>query len=181
MNCDEFRRYWLDREPVGETGSTQTNAHLTKHREDCASCQTWLRQERDLDRVLGPALIVAPPPDLAFRLAQIPLAASAPGMTTNHVPPLGLFLEAAFLVMVGLGAIGLSAAADSALLALAIDRLGGILQAIPLVFNAPLVSYAESFVVTMVEAVATLILVALGLLQVRPFAASVPQRESALE
>jgi len=145
----------------------------------CPSCQAWQRQERAVDQMLSMALLVAPPPDLARRLAQIPLAAPAPGMTTNGVPQVGLFLEAAFLIMVGLGAIGLGAAADSALLALAIDRLGGVLQAVPLVFNAPLVSSAESFVFTMVEAVATLILVALGLLQARPFATSVPRREAA--
>jgi hypothetical protein len=68
--------------------------------------------------------------------------------------------------MIGLGAIGLSAAADSALLGLAIDRLGAILQTLPLVFNGPLISYAESLAFAMVEAMATLILLGLGLLRV---------------
>jgi hypothetical protein len=166
VTCDEFRRRWLDHEPDGKTESTQLSVDLAVHRDGCRECRSWLRQERALDQALGMALIVAPPPDLVRQLAQIPLAAGAPGTAADGVRPLGLFLEAAFLIMVGLGAIGLSAAADSALLGLAIDQLGGFLQALPLVVNPPLVSYAESVAFTLVEAMATLILLALGLLRV---------------
>lgn len=154
MNCDEFRRQWLD----GERG---------EHHDGCPACAAWEERQQALDGALTSALLVAPPADLSARLSEIPAMVARPAAETAGQD----FLELAFLVVAALGAIGLSGAAVALVLSLVWPIAADALQVIPLILDSPLIGYYQSVASTLLEALATLVLVALVILQMRPGAA----------
>lgn len=175
MNCAEYRERWLDGQFAGgDADPRDLTESLAQHRVACSSCTAWDERQRTLDLALGAALVVDPPADLAVRLAQIPalspVAALPPVQeaTARGSGVLGTVLEFVFLVAVGLSVIGLGGVAVSDLVDVVAARLGDVLEAVSLLVASPLIPYVQSLALTMVEALATLILVALGVLQVNP-------------
>lgn len=185
MTCDEFRRRWLDSLPRPATrrhrewatsesyGSADLDTPTRSfglgqepegdwfhHRASCLSCKAWVQAQYALDEVLANALLVVPPPGLVARLAQIP-AMAAP---SEAVTPVQRLLELAFFVVVALGTIGVSGAVGGLIWPVATDAL----QALPVLLASPLISYAQNVASTLLEALATLTLIALIILQVRP-------------
>lgn len=134
------------------------------HRASCSACAAWEQSQHALDEVLANALLVVPPPDLVARLAQIPAMAARSEAAT----PVQRLLELAFLVVVALGAIGVSGAAGTLVGGMLWPVAADALQALPVVLGSPLISYAQNVASTLLEALATLTLIALILLQVRP-------------
>jgi hypothetical protein len=183
MTCDEFRDERAEREPTEPGwGDDPRSLALVAHRAGCPACARWEGEARALDAALGAALVVSVPFDLAARLAELPgRTAVAPVRRSAGRPRLGtVVVEAAIFLALGLGLLGLGAALFGWLLAPALAQVGGLLQALPLLLATPLVAYFQSLVITMVEALATLILLALGLLQIQPalFADRSPNRHA---
>lgn len=165
MNCEEFRRSWLDREPTGEDRLDPLGA---AHRSGCVACQSWLKNAGALDRVLVGALVVAPPPDLVALLAEIPAQAVLPRAALAARPAWEFLVEALLLIVVGLGAIGFGVDLYAPMLPTVLDRLTALVQAIPLVLSSPVVGYLQGLAVTMTEALATLLLLVMGLYRLSP-------------
>jgi hypothetical protein len=170
MTCEEYRERWLDRQPRADDRAGDRDAATHRHAATCLACQTWQQREEALDEIFQPAFLVAPPPELSARLAQLPNARLAPTpVPARSWASVGLaasLFEVAFLVLIGLGITGL--AGNLALLPGSIlELVGNVLQAVPLVLNSPLLAYAQSAAITLTEVLATLLIVALGLLQVR--------------
>jgi hypothetical protein len=191
VTCDEYRRRWLDTSPRpatrrhaewvtrgkgdaegGGSGlygrpfatSEETDDGWMLHSASCSACAAWEQSQRALDEVLANALLLAPPPELVARLARIPALAGQ----SNAVNPIQRLLELAFLVVVALGTIGVSGAVGTLVGGMIWPVLTDVLQALPVLLASPLISYAESVASTMLEALATLTLIALILLQLRP-------------
>lgn len=174
MNCEEFRRTWLDQEPTEEDTLDPRSA---AHRSGCAACQSWLKSTGALDRVLVGALVVAPPLDLAARLAELPAQAALPRAT---VPPRSAWeylIETLLLIVVGLGAIGVGIDLYAPLLPTVVDRLSALAQALPLVFSSPVVGYLQGLAFTTIEAMATLLLLVMGLYRLGPISGQWAQTE----
>jgi hypothetical protein len=169
VTCDDFRNYWLAREPGERGGTADPLAALDPgpraHCDSCAACQAWLAAARALDRALGAALVVVPPPEVAALLARIPFSVGAPA---RRLSPFDVVTDLIFLLVLALGAVGLSGVTDGALFAAALDRAGDVLQALPLLLDLPFLAYVQGIAVTAVEALATLILVGLAILQLGP-------------
>lgn len=165
MSCDEYRRWWVDLDPAAEGNP---GSSLANHPAECAACRAWLEAEDALDRVLEAALVIAPPPDLSARLARLPAqidpASGAPvvGGAWEYV------VEALILVAVGVSAIGFGSAVYGPLLSLVLDRGSDLLQTIPLILSAPLLGYVENLSVTMTEAMASLLLLAMAIYRLSP-------------
>lgn len=166
MTCDEFRDRWL----AGEPGEIALDG-IGVHADTCEGCRVWERRQRAFDDRLGAAIVTAPPPELLARLAEVPrLARAAQAAAAPVADPWawGVWLETVLLALVGLAALTLTGFDPIATVELILARLSDVFQAIPLIFNTPLLSYVEGIAFTVVEAMATLILIALGLLQASP-------------
>lgn len=160
MTCEEFRQRWTDAESETSDDSTGSAPHL----DTCPSCVAWVARQRTLDDTLAIALLVAPPAELSARLARIPAAFARPATESAGQHVLGF----AFLVVVALGAIGVSGAALGFVLGLIWPSATDALQAITLILDSPLVGYYQNIASTLLEAIATLVLAALVILQMRP-------------
>ncbi len=169
MTCDDFRERWLAREP-----SEIARGGVGGHAESCEPCRIWERRQRALDDGLGAAIVTAPPPELVARLTEIPRMALAARAMAAPVAPSpepwawGAWLETTLLTLVGLALLTLTGFDFTTTADVVLARFGDVLQALPLIFNTALLSYLASVAFTIVEALATLILVALALLQVSP-------------
>lgn len=185
MTCDEFRDRWLASEPAEIAVGVIADDGTREHCDSCADCRVWEQRERALDEQLASVIVAIPPPELVARLAQVPrLALAARGVSASAAPvadPLawGVWIELALLAAVGVAALTLTGFDPFALIVLALARLSDVFQAIPLLFNSPLLSYVEGLTFTTVEAMATLILIALGVLQASPELFGMNQRASA--
>jgi hypothetical protein len=175
VNCAEYRERWLDGQIAeGDADQRDLTEAFAQHRAACSSCVVWDERQRTLDLALGAALVVDPPADLAARLAELPALSSATVLrpvreaTANGSGVLGTVLEVVFLVAVGLSVIGVSGVAITDLVDVVAARLGDVLESISLLAASPLIPYVQSLMLTMVEALATLTLVALGVLQINP-------------
>ncbi len=174
MICDEFRRRWLDAEPAtrreGGSASTAgrhrdaTDAGLAMHLDDCPSCSAWAAGQVALDDALASALLVAAPAELSARLARIPAAFGQPSTETAGQRALGL----AFLVVLALGAIGVSGAAVGIVLGLIWPAAADALPTLTLILDSPVVGYYQNVASTLLEALATLVLAALLIVQLQP-------------
>ena len=160
MTCEEFRQRWTDAEWETSDDSTGSAPHL----DTCPSCAAWVARQRALDDTLATALLVAPPAELSARLARIPATFARPATESAGQRVLGF----AFLVVVALGAIGVSGAALGFVLGLIWPSATDALQAITLILDSPLVGYYQNIASTLLEALATLVLAALVILQMRP-------------
>lgn len=169
MTCADFRRLWLDREPAVDDA---TDPVLGGHSAGCEDCRSWVESQRVLDGAFQVALVVAPPPELSARLAQIPALATLPNGAPSALPSWELLVEVALLLVVGL--IAMSFGEATSLFGPALARIGGVVQAIQLLLSSPLLGYLQGLVVTMTEALATLLLVGLAILRLGqpPVAAS---------
>ncbi len=134
------------------------------HCASCSACAAWEQSQRALDEVLANALLLEPPPELVTRLARIP-ALAGQSTAVNLIQRL---LELAFLVVVALGTIGVSGAVGTLVGGMIWPVLTDVLQALPVLLASPLISYAQNVASTMLEALATLTLIALIVLQLRP-------------
>ncbi|HVC32172.1 MAG TPA: hypothetical protein VNL16_01545 [Chloroflexota bacterium] len=168
MTCDEFRRRWIEGDvpalPRLSDQGGEVGDGLTRHRAGCAACAAWERGQWALDEALAAALVVAPPPALAARLAQIPTMVARTDAVEEGARP----FELVVLVVAALGAIGLCGAIGAAALSLLWPVAADVLQAAPLVLGSPLIGYYQSVASTLIEALATLLLIALVVLQVQP-------------
>ena len=144
------------------------------HADVCPSCATWVGSQLALDEVLTSALVVAAPPDLAARLAAIP--APAPRARTLVVG--SRVLDYLLPVILALGVIGLSGAFGALLLGALFPVVDDALQALPYILSAQLLAYLQNLTSVFLQALATLILVALVLLQIAPATASGSARPS---
>jgi hypothetical protein len=188
MTCEEFRRSWLDAgewsegRKIGrsENSPTIASAHESaweSHPVGCAACRIWLEAERSLDELFGAALVTSPPPELSARLAKLPSLAVLPPAAPTVAPAWDLLVEMLLLVAIGLSAIAFGVAVDVPAATPVLDRVTAILQAIPLVLSAPLLGYLQGLAVTVTEAMATLLLLALGLYRLYPSAGGWAQTE----
>jgi len=152
MTCAEFRDLWTDNHDA-----EATQVALSAHTANCAACASWTAQTDALDLVFQEALLVAPPPALTVRLREIALTTPvvAPSRWWNYLPE---FLVVAFLA---LGLLGLSGDTSAALGSLVAERVGGVLLAVSVLFDPPLVGYLASLWGTLLEASAALLLLAL--------------------
>jgi hypothetical protein len=192
VTCEEFRRRWLDVQPRPATAhrsgewatrgpgdvrakradsptrpfapSDEDSGAWEAHPDVCSSCAAWERSQLALDEALASALLVTAPPDLSARLAQIPAMISR----TETVTSGQRVLELVFLVVVALGVIGLSGMIGTIVMGAIWPIADDVLQAMTLVLDSPLVGYAQSLASTLLEALATLTLVVLVVLQARP-------------
>lgn len=162
MTCDEFRRCWLDAEPFADG---PRDSRLDAHRVACLACRAWAETESSFDRAIARAFVVAVPPDLAARLAVIPAANAVPLGPPFRVPLWESFVEALLLVAVGLAALSFGGPSSGLPIDLTLDRLTAFLQAIPLVLNPPLLGYLGNLALTMTEAMATLLLLGIGIVR----------------
>jgi len=176
VTCNEWRERWLDAEPTREM-----NVDWHAHRVSCTDCQAWQERQELLDAAVGPALFVAPPAELSARLAALPKQiARAPALTrptlgepaqtstigqTKRASARGA-LDLALLVAVTLAAVSMTLLAVTFLVGWVLPWLQDLVVALPLVFNSFVVSTAENLATTAVQALATLILLGLVLLQV---------------
>lgn len=162
MTCEEFRRRWLDAEPVA---AGRSDPLLTSHQVECLPCRSWAEIEISFDRAIASAFVVAVPPDLAERLAVIPVANPVPLRQPLRAPLWESFVEALLLVAVGLAALSFGSPSPGLPIDLTLDRLTALLQVIPLVLNPPLLGYLENLALTMTEAMATLLLLGIGIVR----------------
>lgn len=115
-----------------------------------------------LDRILTTALVISPPAELSARLVRIP-----PPVIARHRLLGERLLELALLLMVVLGAIGLSTVVSGLAMGLLWPGVLDVLQAAPLLLDSPLATYYQSLVSTLLEALATLLLIGLALTRPR--------------
>jgi len=160
MTCAEFRQRWAD---AGWGASDDPTGSAT-HLDNCPSCAAWVARQRALDDALATALLIAAPAELSVRLARIPPAFARPATESASQRVLGF----AFLVVVALGAIGVSGAALGFVLGLIWPAAADALQAITLILDSPLVGYYQNVASTLLEALATLVLAALVILRMPP-------------
>ena len=166
MICEEFRDRWEDRD-------RSTSVSL-EHRSTCTSCATWADRENAFDGMLLAAAVVAPPPELAARLALIPARVFETGSieafaTVSPAPmPYSLALEAAFIACIGVAAFAFGGFDPLGIVDGALAWLGDMLQAIPLVIDSPLLAYLQGIAFTAVEALATLVLIGLSIVRFSP-------------
>lgn len=163
MNCDDFRARWLDREST-ETDYGFVDGDLGQHRASCSSCATWLARSIALDDLFSAALVVKPPPDLAARLALLPstvgVRQAAPIPAAS--PVLGMALEFAALLLIGIGMFVLAGNNFAFSWDGALAQIGTILQAASFIASAPVVPYVQNLAVTALEALATILLLLIG-------------------
>jgi hypothetical protein len=170
MTCEEYRERWWDRQPDAAPARARAGDVTARgHWAGCAACQEWERREQALDELLEPAFVVAPPPELAARLAQLPTFGPAAAPSPSPLPAatsLAGLLEVAIVALVGLALAGVSGTFSGVVTQILAD-LSNLLQAIPLVESSPLLGYIQSVMLTAAEALATLLVVTLGLLRTR--------------
>lgn len=165
MTCEEFRDRWEDRERLA--------SDALEHRSECAGCAAWAEQQSAFDGMLLAAVVVAPPPELIARLAQLPARvcetapAGSPTMAGSAPTPYSLALEGALIALIGFAAIAFGGFDPLAGFEVALVRVGNVLQAIPLVIDS-LLPYLPGLALTAVEALATLVLVGLSVVQLSP-------------
>lgn len=176
MTCNEWRQLWLDAEPTRES-----NADWHAHGVTCTDCRAWQERQELLDAMVGPALFIAPPSELSARLAALPrqltrtsaqarptLGETARAFATEQ-PKRASFraaLDLALLVTVALAAISMALLVVTFLAGWVLPWLQDLVVAFSLVFNSFVVSAAENVAVTAVQALATLIMLGLILLQI---------------
>jgi hypothetical protein len=164
--CEEFRDRWDDRD--------RQSTDVLEHRSECAACVEWARRQNSFEDIVLATMVVGPPPELIARLARIPAAVFAaspvesPALAASGPTPYNLALEAIFIALIGVAAIAFGGFDPLATFGVAIGRLGNVLQAIPLVIDSPLVPYLQGLAFTAVEALATLVLVAVTVTRMTP-------------
>ena len=161
MTCNEWRQRWLDAEPTRET-----NADLHAHSVTCTDCQAWQERQELLDEVVGAALFVAPPAELSARLAALPEQLAQASAFARPKASGRAALDLVLLVAVTLAAISMAFLAVSVLTGWVLPWLQDLVAALSLVFNSFVVSTAEDVATTAIQALATLILLGLVLLQI---------------
>jgi hypothetical protein len=167
--CDDFRARWTDREPVDDVGG-RADTDLAEHRSSCLACAAYVERSAALDRIVGAALFVAPPPSLAARLQALPLTVGARARRAaepEDAPALGVALEFAALLLVGLGVFALLGSNLLVGWEIVLERLSGVLQELALLVSSPIVPYVQNLAVTGIEALATLLLLVMGFDRVR--------------
>jgi hypothetical protein len=163
VTCEEFRDCWDDR--------NQPTSGALDHRSECAGCAAWVHRQSAFDGMLVAALVVAPPPELVGRLGQIPATVYETVPAEARAPagwaptPYGLALEAGLIALIGFAAIAFGGFDPVAGFEVLLARVGNVLQAIPLVIDSPLLSYLQGLAFTAVEALATLVLIGLSVVQ----------------
>jgi hypothetical protein len=156
--CEEFRARWEDRD--------QKAFDVLEHRSECAACVAWSRRQNSFDEIMLATMVVGPPPELVNRLARIPAAVfeASPARASAAAAPaptlFNLALEAVLIAMIAVAAVVFGGFDPSTSTGVAISWLGNVLQAIPLVLDSPLLAYLQNRAFTAVEALATLVLVA---------------------
>jgi hypothetical protein len=180
--CDDFRARWADRDPVEDAGTY--DADLANHRSSCLACAAYVERFAALDRVIGAALVVSPPPALAARLQSLPLAVGAIASRVGElddVPAFGVAIEFAALLLVGLGVFALFGNNLLAGWELILGRFGDVLQELALLVSSPIVPYVQNLAVTGMEALATLLLLVMGFDRVSNGLSQTPLRRDAGE
>ena len=165
MICEEFRDRWDDHD--------RALAEVLGHRAACDACSAWAQRQNAFDGLLRASVVVAPPPELVARLAPLPARVyaafplEAPVLTDSAPSPYSLALEAALLAVIGFAVISFGGFDPLSWFEVALVRAGNVLQAIPLVVDS-LLPYAHGLAVTVAEALATLVLVGLSIIQLSP-------------
>jgi hypothetical protein len=158
--CEEFRDRWEDRD--------RQTIDALEHRGECAGCSAWVQRQSAFEGRLRAAMVVAPPQDLIVRLAQIPATIYETVPAEATPTPYSLALEAALIALIGFAAIAFGRFDLLAGYDVALARAGDVLQAIPLVIDSPLLAYLQGLAFTAVEALATLVLIGLSVVQLSP-------------
>ncbi|MBX6772727.1 MAG: hypothetical protein IRY83_13435 [Chloroflexi bacterium] len=154
MTCEELRRRWLAGQLDDDDGT------WSAHRAACRDCALWFDSLQDLDALIAPTVLVPVPAGLAARLREIPRA----GRRMVRASPAGRALEPIAIAMLVLGFVGLITAAES--IAGIISPLAlATVQAFLLIVDSPLSHYAGDLVSMAVEALATLVLIAVLVLR----------------
>lgn len=161
MICDDFRARWSARDPVE---SVDDDGDLAEHRLSCAACAAYARRFDVVDDLIGAAIVVAPPPDLVERLQRLPVsaAASMSSSQADETHALGIALEFAALLLVGLGTFALFGNNLLAGWELVLGRVGDVIQELSLIISSPIVPYVQGLAFTGMEALATLLLLVMG-------------------
>ncbi len=95
-----------------EGAAASVQAHLA----GCPACASWARTLREVDEVARPALIVAPPAEVALRLAELAAVAPIVTRTTPHrFGPEWLLISATLVALIAAQVYALSLWAGSAI------------------------------------------------------------------
>ncbi|HLZ08326.1 MAG TPA: hypothetical protein VKT80_07065 [Chloroflexota bacterium] len=178
MICEEFRDRWDDRD--------RQASDVLDHRSGCDACVAWAQRQNSFDDIMLATMVVGPPPELANRLARIPAAvfeaspAGATAVGASGPAPYNLALEAVMITLIAVAAIGFGGFDPVASFGVALAHLGNFLQAIPLIVGSPLLPYLQTITVTAVEALATLVLLAVTVTRTGPENAAQRATEQAL-
>jgi hypothetical protein len=159
--CDDFRARWAVQDPVE---GVFDDGELAEHRSSCDACAAYARQFDAMDNLIGAAIVVTPPPDLVARLYRLPASAAASihASETDEAHALGIALEFAALLLVGLGTFALLGNNLVVSWELVLGRIGDVIQELSLIISSPIVPYVQSLAFTGVEALATLLLLVMG-------------------
>lgn len=163
MICEEFRDRWDDRD--------QQASDALGHRWECTACADWVIQQAVFDGKVLASLVLLPPPDLVIRLEQIPARVyeTAPVETRATMgwlsSPYGLAFDVVVIAVIGFAANASWGEDLVAGFGFFLGRVGDVLQAIPLILDSPLVSYLQELASTAIEALATLLLIGLSVVQ----------------
>jgi hypothetical protein len=183
--CDDFRARWSDRDPVdGMESFDAVDADFAEHRSTCRACATFAERFDALDNLLGAALVVTPPPELAARLQRLPLtvrAAVAQSSEPDEAHVIGIALEFAALLLIGLGTFALLGNNLLVGWELVLGRVGDVLQELALLVSSPIVPYVQNLAFTGMEALATLLLLVMGFDRVTNGLSQAPLRRDAGE
>jgi hypothetical protein len=154
MTCEELRRRWL----AGQLDDDDDT--WSAHRAACRDCALWFDSLQGLDALIAPTVLVPVPVGLAARLREIPRA----GRRTGRASSAGRALEPIAIAMLVLGLAGLITAAES-IAGIVSPLVLATAQAFLLIIDSPLSRYAGDLVSMAVEALATLVLIAVLVLR----------------